>query len=276
MENIELNLENAPRVQMSRRGIIKGLAAGTVFPFMASASGCATNPVTGRSQLAFIGDSQLLEMSLSAWGDMKKQTPVSRDPKYTNRLKNIGEKIAVAANRPNDPWEFVVFDTPEKNAFVMPGGKVGFYRGLMDMTENDSQMAAVLGHEVGHVTGRHAAERMSQGVVAQLAMVGGQIAIAESDIRFKQEAAAALGLGIQFGVLMPYSRLHELEADKLGVDYMHASGYDVRQSIRVWELMAQDSAGKARPPEFLSTHPSPERRMDELRQYINARGYALV
>ena len=276
MQETEIDLTNAPRIKMSRRAIISGLAAGTVVPLTMSQSGCATNPVTGRSQLAFIGDDQLGQMAISAWNDVKSQTPISRDPRYTSRLESVGSKIAAAANRPNDQWEFVVFDTDDKNAFVMPGGKVGFYRGLMDLTENDSQMAAVLGHEVGHVTGRHAAERMSQGLLAQVAMVGGQIAIAESDIRFKQEAAAVLGLGIQFGVLMPYSRLHELEADKLGVDYMHASGYDVRQSIRLWELMARADAGRSRPPEFLSTHPSPERRIEELRQYINMRGYALV
>jgi predicted Zn-dependent protease len=221
-----------------------------------------------------ISDAQLSQMSLSAWDDMRRQTPISRDPAANKRLQRVGEKIAIAANRQDDPWEFVVFNTPEKNAFVLPGGKVGFYKGLMDIAESDDHVATVLGHEIGHVTGRHAAERYSQSALASVGMAVGQVIIDQTDVGYKRELAAVLGLGIQFGYLLPFSRRHELEADRLGVDYMHRSGYDVRQAVDFWQRMAGDD--RQRPPELLSTHPDPVTRINDLRAYINARGYALI
>jgi len=159
----------------------------------------------------------------------------------------------------------------------MPGNKVGVYRGLAQLTENDDQLASVMGHELGHVAGRHASERMSINMAAQAAMVAGQIAVASSESLKKHgnTIAAIGGLGIQFGVLLPYSRKHELESDRLGVDYMHKAGYKVAEAPRLWELMAKQSNGQ-RPPEFMSTHPDPNRRAQELRNYINAKGYDLV
>ncbi len=258
-------------VVLNRRDLVRGLAAGSVVAF---AAGCETNPETGRSQVMLISDAQLSQMSLSAWDDMRRQTPISRDPAANKRLQRVGEKIATAANRQDEPWEFVVFNTPEKNAFVLPGGKVGFYKGLMDMTESDDHVATVLGHEIGHVTGRHAAERYSQSALASVGMAVGQVIIDQTDVGYKRELGAVLGLGIQFGYLLPFSRRHELEADRLGVDYMHRSGYDVRQAVDFWERMAGDD--RQRPPELLSTHPDPVTRINDLRAYINARGYALL
>jgi predicted Zn-dependent protease len=270
----EVELTGAGKIAMSRRDIVRGLATGSVVALVPLAASCTTNEVTGRSQLAFISDAQLMQMSASAWQEVNQAERRSTDPAKNARLRRVGEKIARASGRQSDPWEFVVFDNPQKNAFVLPGGKVGFYSGLLDIADRDDHVATVLGHEVGHTTARHSSERASQGMLAQLAQVGGQIAIAQSDIGFKREAAAMLGLGIQFGVLMPYSRLHELEADRIGVDYMHEAGYDVRESVRFWERMSEGSRGG--PPEFLSTHPSPETRIAQLRQHINNRGYAVM
>lgn len=272
-------LAHAPKVRLSRRGIIMGLAAGSVFPFV---SGCATNAATGESQLLLFGDDQIASMAATAWTDMKAQTPQTSNSKLKGRVLNIWDRTIQGAVKqghvsPNEQWDVAVFDTDDVNAFVMPGNRVGVYRGITELTENDDQISSVLGHETGHVVGKHAAERMSVTTAAQVGLMAGQIAVASSEELSKYGSAigALGGAAVQFGVILPYSRKHELQADKLGVDYMHNAGYDVKQSIRLWELMAAQSEGQ-RPPEFMSTHPDPLRRAQELRTYINARGYALI
>ncbi|MFN3313060.1 MAG: M48 family metallopeptidase [Hyphomonas sp.] len=267
-------LAGAPRIRLSRRALISGLAAGTVLPFV---SACATNPETGRSQFLLMGDTEIAGMAASAWTDMKAQTPQTSNSALRNRVMNVWTRTARGARRENEQWDVAVFDTDDVNAFVMPGNRVGVYRGMTELTENDDQLASVLGHEVGHVAGKHAAERMSVSMAASAGLMVGQIAVAQSDtLRDYGGAIGALGgAALQFGVILPYSRNHELEADRLGVDYMHNAGYDVRQSVRLWEVMDAQSKGQ-RPPEFMSTHPDPTRRANDLRQYINARGYALM
>ncbi|MBA4337891.1 MAG: peptidase M48 [Hyphomonas sp.] len=272
-------LANAPKVRLSRRGIIMGLAAGSVFPFV---SGCATNAATGDSQLLLFGDDQIANMAATAWTDMKAQTPQTSNSKLKGRVLNIWDRTIQGAVKqghvsPNEQWDVAVFDTDDVNAFVMPGNRVGVYRGITELTENDDQISSVLGHETGHVVGKHAAERMSVTTAAQVGLMAGQIAVASSEELSKYGSAigALGGAAVQFGVILPYSRKHELQADKLGVDYMHNAGYDVKQSVRLWELMSAQSQGQ-RPPEFMSTHPDPDRRAAELRNYINARGYALM
>jgi predicted Zn-dependent protease len=272
-------LASAPRVRLSRRGIIMGLAAGSVFPFV---SGCATNAATGDSQLLLFGDDEIANMAATAWSDMKAQTPQTSNTKLKGRVLNIWDRTIQGAVKeghisPNEQWDVAVFDTDDVNAFVMPGNRVGVYRGITELTENDDQISSVLGHETGHVVGKHAAERMSVSTAAQVGLMAGQIAVASSEelSKYGSTIGALGGAAVQFGIILPYSRKHELQADKLGVDYMHQAGYDVKQSVRLWELMAAQSEG-ARPPEFMSTHPDPLRRAQELRNYINARGYALI
>lgn len=281
-------LENAPRIRMSRRGIIKGLACGTIVPIV---TGCSTNPVTGESQLILPGfdNASLAAMSTTAWSEMKKQTPQTGDSRLRSRVLTTWDRTArgrAAALKDKynqdvayvpSEWEVAVFDTDDVNAFVMPGQQVGVYRGITELTENDDQLASVLGHEAGHIDGRHSAARASASMAAQAAMVGGAIAIAQSDelSQYGNTLAALGGAAIQLGILLPYSRSHELQADKLGVDYMYKAGYDVRQAPRLWELMDAKSAGN-RPPEWMSTHPDPGRRRDELINYINANGYAFI
>lgn len=281
-------LENARRIKMSRRGMIKGLAMGSIVPIV---TGCSTNPVTGESQLILPGfdNASLAAMSTTAWAEMKKQTPQTGDTRLRGRVLSVWDRTAKGRTAslkdkynqdvpyvPNE-WEVAVFDTDAVNAFVMPGQQVGVYRGITELTENDDQLASILGHEAGHIDGRHSAARASAQMTAQVAMVAGQIAIAQSDeLRQYGNTIAALGgAAIQFGVLLPYSRNHELQADKLGVDYMYKAGYDVKQAPRLWELMDKKSAGN-RPPEFMSTHPDPGRRRNELINYINANGYDFI
>jgi predicted Zn-dependent protease len=272
-------LAGAPRIRMSRRGIIMGLATGSVFPFLA---GCTTNAATGDNQLLLFGDDQIAGMAATAWTDMKAQTPQTSNTALKNRVLSIWDRTvkgAATAGHVNssDQWDVAVFDTDDVNAFVMPGNRVGVYRGITELTENDDQISSVLGHETGHVVGKHAAERMSVSTAAQVGLMAGQIAVASSEelSRYGSTIGALGGAALQFGVILPYSRKHELQADKLGVDYMHNAGYDVKQSVRLWELIDSQSKGQ-RPPEFMSTHPDPLRRAEELRTYINARGYALM
>lgn len=281
-------LENAQRIKMSRRGIIKGLAAGTIVPIV---TGCSTNPVTGASQLILPGfdNASLAAMSTAAWAEMKTQTPQTGDSALRNRVLNIWDRTAKGRSQAltevyglqstytASDWEVAIFDTDDVNAFVMPGQQVGVFRGITELTENDDQLASVLGHEAGHIDGRHSAARASAQMASQVAMVAGSIAIAQSEelSKYGNEIVALGGAALQFGILLPYGRQHELEADKLGVDFMHKAGYDVTQAPRLWELMDARSAGN-RPPEFMSTHPDPGRRRNELINYINARGYALI
>lgn len=275
-------LEEAPRVDMCRREVVVGLATGSVLPIVSS---CSTNPETGRSQLAFLGDDQIAAMAASAWTDLKAQTPQTADTRLKNRVLSIWDRVQDGATSSSasgrkwnqEQWDIAVFDQDTVNAFVMPGNKVGVYRGITEISENDDHIATVLGHELAHVAGRHAAERMSLNMAAQAALVAGQIAVANSESlrKYGNSLAAIGGLGMQFGVLLPYSRKHELEADRLGVDYMHSAGYRAAEAPRLWDIMAKQTAGN-RPPEFTSTHPEPARRAQEIRSYINAKGYDLV
>lgn len=253
---------------MHRRDVVRGLWTGTMLLGVGAAGGC-------ESTAAFFApsDADLVPLAAQAWEQTKAETPISRDPAANRRLMNVGPKIARVANRPNDNWEFVVFDSQEKNAFVLPGGKVGFYKGLMDFTDNDDQVAAVLGHEVGHVTARHAALRAGQQQATALGLALGGLAVGSTGMREDQKNAllAVMGAGATVGIILPFSRQNELEADKLGVDYMHAAGYRAPEAVRLWEKMGAASSGGQ--PQWISTHPSPQTRVQELSAYINARGF---
>ncbi|MGF1464334.1 MAG: M48 family metallopeptidase [Maricaulaceae bacterium] len=256
-------------IELSRRDLICGLATGAVVPF---ASGCAVNPTTGRRQFTLVSDAQIAELSATAWTDLRNSQPISRDPNMNRQLQRIGDSVTRAAGQGDQPWEFVVFDSDQVNAFVLPGGKVGFYRGLMELSENDAQIATVMGHEVGHVTARHAAERYSQQVAAGVGLSVIQAGLERGDVRGRQQIAGILGAGVQFGLILPYSRAHELEADRLGVDYMARAGDDARHSLAFWTRM--ESLGGQSPPELLSTHPVADTRIRELDAFIRQRGYA--
>lgn len=245
-----------------------GAAALAALSMLVSA--CATNPVTGRSQALLVSESELAPLAADAWRETKQKTPISTNQAAQARVRKIGLNIAQAAGLGDQNWEIVLFDTPDRNAFVLPGGKIGVYKGLLDLADNDDQLAAVLGHEVAHVTARHASERASQSMLTQVGLAAGQLALGNS--QGGQLAAAALGIGAQVGVLLPYSRLHETEADRIGVDYMVKAGYDPRQAVRFWEKM-QAASGGSGGPQLLSTHPNPGNRIQALQEYIRTRGY---
>lgn len=248
-----------------RRLAVAALAGAAAFVLAA----CATNPVTGRSQLLLVDEGQLSQASALAWQEVKQQTPLYTNPAAQARVRDVGLKIGRGAGLDTAGWEFVVFDSPERNAFVLPGGRVGVYRGLLELAQNDSQLATVIGHEVAHVTSRHAAERASQTTIAQLGLTAGQALGGSQNGRL---IGAALGLGAQYGVLLPYSRLQESEADRIGLDYMVKAGFDPRQAVTFWERM-RDASGGGRTPQFLSTHPDPDNRIRRLQELIAQQGY---
>ena len=253
---------------MHRRDVVRRLWAGTMVLGVASTGACSSV-----GEFLAPSDADLVPLAAEAWEQTKRETPISRDPQANARLQAVGQKIARVAPVENAAWEFVVFDSKELNAFVLPGGKVGFYKGLMDFVDNDAQVAAVMGHEAGHVVARHAALRAGQQSATQLGLALGGAVLGGALSQDQQEAAMAImGAGATVGILLPFSRNNELEADKLGVDYMHAAGYDVKQAVRLWEKMG--AASTERPTEWMSTHPNPETRIAELRSYITQRGYA--
>jgi len=245
----------------SRRGFLGAAAAGAVL------AGCSTNPVTHRSQFILIDDSQLQTAALQAWNTQVQRERTWRNTAAQARLERVGGRIVTAAGRGNQTWEFRLFDSDEKNAFVLPANKVGFYRGLYEICDVDDYIACVLGHETGHVLGRHAAERYSREMATQTAL-----SVAGSAVN-SNIATAALGLGAQVGLSLPFSREQEAEADIVGIDLMHSAGYDVKQAIPFWQRMAQSGS---RPPEFLSTHPDPDNRIARIRAHINERGWGPV
>jgi predicted Zn-dependent protease len=250
---------------LSRRTLLGGLAAG----FMVAA--CSENPATGRQQFMLVSDDQLAALGAQAWADLQAQTPLSRDAEAIARLERIGARVAEASGRTDLAWEFKVFDSAEVNAFVLPGGKVGFFKGLMDLAQSDDELAAVMGHEVGHVQARHAAERMSQELALQ---VGVQIAAVALSQEYGQNASAiagALGMGAVYGVILPYSRQHEFEADELGVGFMAGADYAPQAAVTFWERMIQATGGGGgQIAALLSTHPASDERLERLRSVVAA------
>lgn len=228
------------------------------------AGACAYNETLGRNQLLFVSQGQMAQLASSAWTDLKRQERITRDPRYVNRVNRVAPRIIQAAGGNPAEWEVVVFQSDQLNAFALPGGKIGFYTGILDLMENDDQIAAVMGHEVAHVNFNHSGERYSQSTAAQVGLSAGSAVVGGSQTG--TAALQALGLGVQVGALLPFSRKHELEADKFGVRYMDRAGYDPNEAVRFWEKMSAQKSGA--PPEFLSTHPNDATRIAQLKREI--------
>jgi predicted Zn-dependent protease len=234
-------------------------------------SACAYNPELGRQQLLIVDDSGLASAGERAWSETLRAGKVSTDPAMTARVRAVGERVVAAAGLADRPWDYVVFDNKTPNAFVLPGGHVGVNSGLLDLVDNDDQLAAVIGHEAGHVVARHAAERYSQSMSTQVLLAVAQAATGSST-GAGQALGSYGGAAAQLGVLLPFSRQHELEADRLGVDYMARAGYRPREAVALWRKMAaQDQDGPQR-PQISSTHPSDAARIAALEAYLARRG----
>jgi len=234
--------------------------------------GCTKAPITGRNQFIMVSPQQELALGYESAKQVLQKEKVSSDPQMNAMVKRVGERIAkvAIANYPiakNFTWEFFVIDNPEEaNAFCLPGGKVFVYSGLFKYVANDAELAAVMGHEIGHALARHGAERMSSG---QLAQMGGQVLGAVMQSRGNPQNTAmvmqAFGIGTQLGVMLPHSRTQEYEADHIGLVLMAQAGFNPRSALTFWEKFSKD--GKT-PPEYLSTHPVPQHRIAKLRSLL--------
>jgi metalloendopeptidase OMA1, mitochondrial len=242
------------------------------------ATGCVTNPYTKRWQLLMIPQSYEANLGAQAYQDVLSdpKVKISQNPAEVAPVERIAARIIEAAKRSKYAeaanefkWEVsVIKDDGTKNAFALPGGKIAVYTGIFPVADNESGLAAIVGHEVVHALARHGSERMSQGVLAQIGLVGASIAMQTQGFSpvTSQAAMSALGVGTQVGVLLPFSRAHESEADYIGLLLAADAGYDPHEAVRVWERMQQ--VGGHQPHEFLSTHPGHETRIKRLTEHM--------
>lgn len=223
---------------------------------------CSSSP-TGRKQFAVLPDSQMDKMGVESFTQMKEEIPASTNSKLKQQVQCVADTIisVLPDSYRNQQWEVVLFDDEQVNAFALPGYKIGVYTGLLNVANNQSQLAAVMGHEVAHVLAKHGNERVStQLVTSQALSLGYQLSGEESE--GKAILFQALGLGAQVGIILPFSRSHESEADLLGLEYMAKAGFDPRESAELWRNMS--AAGSSKTPELLSTHPSHSTRIEDL------------
>lgn len=262
---------------MCNRLILSGILIVLLFA-------CATVPVTGRKQLNIVPQGQLLSMSFSEYDQFLKSHAVSRNHQEIQRVRRVGNRIQKAVERyfqmngmanrlQNYRWEFNLVEDEQVNAWCMPGGKVVVNTGILPYIRDDAGLAVIIGHEVAHAVANHGNERMSQGILAQY----GQVALAELTRTKPAETQAlymaAFGLGAQVGIMLPFSRLHESEADRLGLIFMAMAGYNPDRAVEFWTRMAGESTSR-KPPEFLSTHPSDGTRIRQIRAALpEARRY---
>lgn len=233
-------------------------------------SGCQMVPETGRRQLILLSTSQEMQLGLSSFEKIKKETPRSRDRQAQAMVERVGRRIASVAQLPGANWEFVLFESEQANAFCLPGGKVGIYSGILPITKNEEGLATVIGHEIAHAVARHGAERMSEGMLWQF---GGKIlggSITEYDEKTQAMIMVAYGVGSKVGRQLPHSRSQESEADRIGLIYMARAGYDPGSAVGFWQRF-QDFNQQGRggsTPWFLRTHPLDEVRIQRIQQWL--------
>lgn len=226
---------------------------------------CEEVPISGRSQLRLISAGEETRMGLSAYDAILKKEKLSRDPALNQMVTRVGSRIAAATGRTDFEWEFKVFDDDKTvNAFCLPGGKVGVYSGLMPVVRDEAGLAAVIGHEVAHAIAHHGAERVSQQLIVE--GITAAAVLGSEDKRRADFYGGLIGAGATLGVILPYSRLQESEADRMGLIYMAKAGYDPHAAVDLWKRMA--AMDKAKPPELLSTHPADATRIRQIEQWL--------
>jgi predicted Zn-dependent protease len=232
------------------------------------ALGCATAPITGRSQLILFPESTEISMGLKSYREILKKSKLSQDQEVVDMVRKVGSRIALAANKPEYEWEFnVIQDDKMVNAFALPGGKVAVYTGILPYTKDEGGLAAVMGHEVAHALVRHGGERMTTILLAQMGQVAMNIALNDQSPATMTALNIGYGAATTVGVILPFSRNQESEADRVGLILMAKAGYDPSKSVDFWKRMAAKK-GKKSPPEFLSTHPADKRRIEQIKQWI--------
>ena len=231
-------------------------------------AGCQTVPITGRSEFLLLPERSEIQMGYQAYAEVLKKSKVSTDPALNDQLQRVGARIAAATGRTDYKWEFKLLDDKQANAFCLPGGKVAVYTGILPITKDDAGLAAVIGHEVSHAIARHGGERISQTLLVQTGLAATQVAMSSRDPRTVQQVTSLLGAGATVGLLLPWSRAQESEADHLGLIYMAKAGYDPHAAINLWVRMSEASKTGQRPPEFLSTHPANETRIRQIEAWM--------
>ncbi|MFM9944539.1 MAG: M48 family metallopeptidase [Bacteroidia bacterium] len=234
---------------------------------------CSKVPITGRRQTHLLPEKDLMAMALTSYNEVLAQSKVVNTGANAESVRRVGEKIAKSVSEymnangyskriANYNWEFKVIDDPTVNAWCMPGGKVVFYTGILSVCKDEAGIAVVMGHEIAHAMARHGNERMSQGLLLQLGGVALDVATVRKPEETRQLFQLAYGVGANLGVMLPYSRKHESEADRMGLVFMAMAGYDPKQAPLFWERMSK--LGASKPPLLLSTHPSDEKRINDL------------
>lgn len=242
------------------------------------AAQCATVPITGRKQLLIYPETEMMQLSLNSYQDFLKESKLSKNVKDGERVKEVGKRIAAAVESylrskglesrvEGFQWEFNLVESQELNAWCMPGGKVVFYEGILPVCRTDAGIAVVMGHEIAHAIASHSNERMSQQMLLEAGSAAAVSALQNKSERAQAVFGAAIGLGSNYGIVLPFSRKHESEADKLGLIFMAIAGYDPQEAVAFWTRMAEASGG-AGVPEFLSTHPSDEHRIENLKKVL--------
>jgi predicted Zn-dependent protease len=242
---------------VDRRRLLLGLATVATAPAL---SGCE------RIASALVPSSEIERLGLEAWARLKAEVPPSPDGAAQRTARTIADRLLRADGDDPARWEVLVFASPEINAFVLPGRKIGIFEGLVATAGSADELAAVIGHEIGHLAANHAEERVVAGVAQDLGVRLVALALDWGDVPFGREVAAAFGMGVEFGLARPYGRGQELEADRLGLFTMARAGYDPRAAIRFWERMDRLSRGGL--PALLSTHPAPGTRIEEIREIV--------
>ncbi len=224
---------------------------------------CAESP-TGRPQLMLFDQNQVNQMGVQTFEELKTKMPISKDKKSNQYVQCVAKQVlsVTPAKYQQNQWEIVVFDSDQVNAFALPGGKIGVYTGLLLVAENQHQLAAVIGHEIAHVMAGHSNERLSSNQAVQTALGVTDVALNAMNTRYKAELSSAFGLGAQVGLILPFSRVHESEADLIGLDLMAKAGFDPQESVKLWQNMAKQGSGGT--PQILSSHPVPENRIKAL------------
>ena len=229
-------------------------------------SACASVPYTGRKQFNVVSEAEEMKLGEQAYQEVLTKTPLSKNEDYQRRVRAVGARIQAAAAKPEFKWEFNVLAGKEINAFCLPGGKVAFWEAIIPLCGTDDGIAVVMGHEVAHALAHHGAERMSGGmgtnIIGEILAVG----LGKTDPATRDNVLQLYGIGSQVGIMLPFSRTHESEADKIGLILMAKAGYDPRAAVGFWERMSK--SGGQKPPEILSTHPADSRRIEQIKKWL--------
>jgi metalloendopeptidase OMA1, mitochondrial len=254
-------------VRVDRRDSLRAFAEFGIAACLGSC-GCRTAPITGRRQLLMMPETQELSLGSESFGEVTKQTAESTNERYRTLVSRVGERIAAVANRNDYQWEFKTLASQEQNAFCLPGGKVAIYEGILPVCETEAGLAVVMSHEIAHAIARHGGERMSQTAAVDGVKTAFSYVLQKQDETKKQAMLKAYGVASEYGVLLPYSRKHELEADHIGLMLMSQAGYDPTAAPSFWRRFGAAAASAEKKPEFMSTHPSDEKRASELSKLL--------